>query len=157
MKTVRSQIRTDRTSVLIWIQIVWHSDSVPEKCFEKVNFEKKSADDSKSIKIIQRAKSYKISAYWIYSRFYVCICWINVCQIQINISMTTEIKNKDEQTNKLKRKKKKNEMLLDSNPHLLVAKDSLLSIRLSRICDFFIHKSSCLKSKAASIHFTKIA
>ena len=44
--------------------------------------------------------------------------------------MSTQIKNKDKQTNKLKRKKKKNEMLLDSDPHLLSAKDSLLSIRL---------------------------
>ena len=30
------------TSILIWIQTVCHSDSVPERCFEKVNFEKKS-------------------------------------------------------------------------------------------------------------------
>ena len=33
--------------------------------------------------------------------------------------------------------KEKNEMLVNSNPHLLSAKDSLLSIRLSRNCDFF--------------------
>ena len=39
-------------------------------------------------------------------------------------------------TGKLKRKKGKKEMLLDSNPHLLSSKDSLLSIRLSRNCDF---------------------
>ena len=51
--------------------------------------------------------------------------------------MSTQIMNKDEQTNTLKRKKKKNEMLLDSNPHLLGAKDNYLSIRLSRNCDFF--------------------
>ena len=28
-------------SVLIWIQTVWHSDSVPGRFFEKVHFEKK--------------------------------------------------------------------------------------------------------------------
>ena len=33
-----------------------------------------------------------------------------------------KIKNKNEQFSKFKRKKKKNEMLLDSNPHLLSAK-----------------------------------
>ena len=53
-----------------------------------------------------------------------------------------KIKNKDEQTRKLKRKKKKNEMLLDANPYLLSGQDSLLSIRLSRNCDFFMHKSN---------------
>ena len=52
-------------------------------------------------------------------------------------------KKKDEQTSKFKRKKKKKEMLLDPNPHLLSAKDSFLSIRLSRNCEFFIHKRNC--------------
>ena len=47
------------------------------------------------------------------------------------------MKNKDELTSQLKRKKKKNEMLLDSNPHLLSVNDSLLSIRLSRNCVIF--------------------
>ena len=50
--------------------------------------------------------------------------------------------HKDEQTNKLN-KRRKNEMLRDSNPHLLSAKDSLLSIRLSRNCDFFFQKLLC--------------
>ena len=58
-----------------------------------------------------------------------------------NISMCSQ--NRDEQTSKLKRKKKKNEMLLDSNPHLMSGNDSLLSIRLSRNCDCFMHKSNC--------------
>ena len=35
---------------MIWIQTFWHFDSVPEKYFEKDNFEKKSADGSKSVK-----------------------------------------------------------------------------------------------------------
>ena len=52
------------------------------------------------------------------------------------ISMSTQIKNKDEQTSKSK-KVRKNEKLLDSNPHLLSAKDSLLSIRLSRKVLFY--------------------
>ena len=57
--------------------------------------------------------------------------------------MSTQIKNKDEQTNTLKmnklkhQKEKKNEMQLDSNPHLLSSKDSLLAIRLSSNCDIF--------------------
>ena len=57
--------------------------------------------------------------------------------------MSTQNQEYYEQTSKLKRKKKKNEMLLDSNPHLLSSNRSLLSIRLSRNCDFFfIDKSN---------------
>ena len=41
----------DKMSVLIWIQIIWHSDNVPERIFWKKNrFWKKSADDNKSMK-----------------------------------------------------------------------------------------------------------
>ena len=43
--TVLTQIRPDIMLGLILIQIVRHSDSVPEFFFEKVNFEKKSADE----------------------------------------------------------------------------------------------------------------
>ena len=64
-----------------------------------------------------------------------------------------KIKNTVEQTSKLKRKKKKNEMLLNSNPHLLSEKYSLLSIRLLRNCDFVI-KSNC--ATILSSYFTKI-
>ena len=45
LQTVWTQIRTDRMPVLIWIQTVWHSDNVPER----LNFEKKSADNNKSM------------------------------------------------------------------------------------------------------------
>ena len=38
--------------------------------------------------------------------------------------------------------------VLDSNPHLLSAKYSLLSIRLSRNCDFLVHQSYLPQSKA---------
>ena len=34
-QTVWTQIRTNRTSVLIWIQMVWYSDGVPERTFLK--------------------------------------------------------------------------------------------------------------------------
>ena len=57
--------------------------------------------------------------------------------------MSTQIKNKDEQTNTLKmnklthQKEEKNVMQLHSNPHRLSSKDSLLAIRLSRNCDIF--------------------
>ena len=41
--------------------------------------------------------------------------------------------------NKLANKKKeeKHQMILDLNPHLLNAKEILLSVRLTRNCDFF--------------------
>ena len=58
--------------------------------------------------------------------------------------MSTQIKNKDEQ---IKKKEEKNEMLLDSNPHLLVAKDSLLSISLSRNVISSFHKGIVPQSK----------
>ena len=35
-------------SGLIWIQTVWHSDGIPEQIFQKVDFEKKSADEKKA-------------------------------------------------------------------------------------------------------------
>ena len=39
----------DKTSGLLWIQNVWHSDGIPERIFRKGW--KKSADDNKSWKI----------------------------------------------------------------------------------------------------------
>ena len=50
LQAIWIQIKTDRTSVLIWIQTEWHSNSVSERIFLKVNFEKKSVDDNKSMK-----------------------------------------------------------------------------------------------------------
>ena len=38
-------------SGLIWIQIVWHSDGIPERIMRKIYLEKKSADDIKACKI----------------------------------------------------------------------------------------------------------
>ena len=35
-------------SGLIWIQTIWHCDGIPERIFEKDNFEKKSADNKKA-------------------------------------------------------------------------------------------------------------
>ena len=42
-------------SVLIWIENVWHSDSVPERTFEEVNFEKSKQKTIKVLKITQHA------------------------------------------------------------------------------------------------------
>ena len=38
MKTVWTRIMTDEMSVLIWIQTIWNSDSVPERMFGKNQF-----------------------------------------------------------------------------------------------------------------------
>ena len=42
-------------------------------------------------------------------------------------------------------------MLLDSNPHLLSAKDSLLSIRLSRNCEIFSYMTVIVSQSKAHI------
>ena len=47
-------------SGLIWIQIVWHSGGIPERIFQKVDFEKKSADDKKTWKNFQGANKFLI-------------------------------------------------------------------------------------------------
>ena len=44
-------------SGLIWIQTVWHADGIPARIFEKVNSEKKLADDKTHEKFSQHAKS----------------------------------------------------------------------------------------------------
>ena len=41
------QIRADKTSGLIWIESIWHSDAIPERIFRKNWFWKKSAVDKK--------------------------------------------------------------------------------------------------------------
>ena len=45
LQTICIQIRPDETSGFIWIQTACHTDDIPEFFFEKVNFEKKSADN----------------------------------------------------------------------------------------------------------------
>ena len=40
-----------KSLVLIWIQTFCHSDNVPERFFEEVNFDKKSEDDKKVLKL----------------------------------------------------------------------------------------------------------
>ena len=69
------------------------------------------------------------------------IIHVSTCVSNKYIHVYTKLRIK---TNKqIKKKGEKKEMLQDSNPHLLSAKDSLLSIRLSRNYDFFVHKSNC--------------
>ena len=53
---------SDRTSVLISIQTIWHSDSVPERIFEKVNFEKLSGRQ-KYEKLLNMQRTEKICHY----------------------------------------------------------------------------------------------
>ena len=53
-----TQIRPDKTSSLIWIQSVWHSDGIPDRDFpKKLILKKKSAADKKW-KNTQNAKKY---------------------------------------------------------------------------------------------------
>ena len=40
-------------SGLTWIQTIWQYDGIPKRIFEKVDFEKKAADDKKACKIAQ--------------------------------------------------------------------------------------------------------
>ena len=53
------KILTDQW-VLIWIQPVWHYDSIPKQIFKKANFEKKSADDNKSMKNYPACKDFSL-------------------------------------------------------------------------------------------------
>ena len=41
LQTAWTQIRTDNSSVLIWLQPVWHSDSVPDRFFDMAILKKK--------------------------------------------------------------------------------------------------------------------
>ena len=87
--------------------------------FEEVYFEEKSADDNESINStsVQRVITFRL----------IKLIHVSTCEFveltyagfQKIYSSVHKIKNKDEQTSKLKTKKKKNEILLDSNPHLL--------------------------------------
>ena len=79
---------------------------------KKFILKKKSADDNKSVKLTQRTRSYFGLLMCVYllnkrmpdsKKIYPCV---------------HKSKNKDKEISKLKRKKKRNEMLLDSNPHL---------------------------------------
>ena len=45
-------------------------------------------------------------------------------------------------------------MLLDSNPHLLSEQESLLSIRLLRNYEFYMHKSNCATSHYITLMHT---
>ena len=58
LQTVWNQIRPDKTSGLIWIQTVWHSDGIPERIFRKCWFWNKSADDKRTWTISEGAKSW---------------------------------------------------------------------------------------------------
>ena len=57
LQTVWIQIRTDRMSVLIWTQTVWHSDSVPKRIFFYKSQFWKVGRRQKKWKITQNAKS----------------------------------------------------------------------------------------------------
>ena len=52
--TLANSLDPDQRTDLFWT--VWHSDRVPEIFLEKVNFEKKSANDNKSRKNYQACK-----------------------------------------------------------------------------------------------------
>ena len=54
-----------------------------------------------------------------------------------------KIENKDKETNKSKNETKKNQMLLDSNPHLLGAKTLDYSLGYLGIVNSFIQISNC--------------
>ena len=53
-QNVWTQILTNRMSVLIWVQTVWNSDSVPARIFEKVNILKRSEDN----RCVKNVKNY---------------------------------------------------------------------------------------------------
>ena len=56
LQTAWTQIRIDKTSGLICIQTVSHSENVPERFFEKVNFYKSQQTKKVHEKISQHAK-----------------------------------------------------------------------------------------------------
>ena len=82
-QTVWTQIRTDRTLVLIWIQTYCHSDSVPERFFWKILFWKKSSD-SKSMTKYSACKELilKVLSLIGYRSFF----WLFLLQISCGIS-----------------------------------------------------------------------
>ena len=72
MQTVWTQIRPERMSVLIWIQTIWHSDSVSERIFLKNVYFEKSADDNKAwiwIQTIWHSDSVSERFFW------KCLFW----------------------------------------------------------------------------------
>ena len=59
---------------LFWIQSLWPSDSIPERIFRKIDFEKKSAGDKKAGGSCYKCSKYTsitmlIAAYWILEPF----------------------------------------------------------------------------------------
>ena len=58
LQTVRTQIRPDVKSSLIWVQTVWHSTGIPERIFWKCYFWKNQQSTKKCTKLpsIQRVK-----------------------------------------------------------------------------------------------------
>ena len=65
--SVRKLTLPDRTSRLIWIQTVWHPNSVHEEIFGKVHFEKKSVDDREILKNYRAGKRAKM--LWTFTGF----------------------------------------------------------------------------------------
>ena len=115
--------------------------------FEKVYFEKKSADDNE---VLNSLSVQRVIASWLLEIIHVSTCvFVEKRMPDSNKYIYVYTKSRIK-TNKLanNKKKEKKEMLLDSNPHLLSTNDSLLSIRLSRNCDFFMHKIIVPQSKA---------
>ena len=62
LQTVWTQSRTDQTSVLIWIQTIWHTDAVSERIFSKKLILKKVSRRQKHEKLpsMQRVKIWLI-------------------------------------------------------------------------------------------------
>ena len=58
LQKVWTQIRPDRMSVLLWIQNVWHSDSIPE-LVGKNRFGKRSAEDNKNMENYPVCKEFR--------------------------------------------------------------------------------------------------
>ena len=59
LQTIWTQIRTGRMSALLWIQNVWHSDSIPEFFEEKKMFGKRSADANKNMENYPAFKEFR--------------------------------------------------------------------------------------------------
>ena len=68
-------------SGLIWVQIIWHSDSVPEIIFEKVNFESQQTTKKNHEKLpimqrqvnkmrVQELEMYSLNGYKMERQFY---------------------------------------------------------------------------------------
>ena len=74
--------------VLIWIQTVWHSDSVPHRILSKSKFWKKSADDNKSMNNYLACKELRIQQRflrfgrcWSKSSFDANVTSVTLCMV----------------------------------------------------------------------------